>query len=574
MKFVGSQLSYFLADRQQRRNVRALLSYVAFVAAVIAVFAVTFHFIMLAEGEEHSWITGLYWTLTVMSTLGFGDITFESDLGRAFSIVVLVSGIILLLVVLPFAFIRFFYAPWLEAQLRRRAPRAVPANTAGHVVVCAYDSIAPVLLRRLEGQGVKVVVLEGDPTTAANMHLDGVPVVTGELDARETFEALRLDAARMVLVNLTDTRNTTAILMIRAIAPELPIAALAAKDHSVDVLRLSGATHVLPLATQLGEQLARRVSAPDAHSYRVGHYEDLVIAELPLRDTPLVGATVRQTRVREQSGVSIVAVRDRDEPRPVRADTMLTEASIAVVIGTSEQLATLDRLLDRYELNPNPVLVIGGGRVGTAAIRELQRRHIPVHVVEQDPDLCRRLESRCKAVFRGDAADYDLFTEAGILDTPSVILTTADDATNVYLTSYCRKLNPDLRIVSRITHNRNLEAIHRAGADFVLSYATLGTEAVMSILEDKDLVVIGEQLMLFAVPVPPSLVGRTLAETGIGARTGLTVIALEVNGHGRTDLSADTCLDAGADLVMLGDPDQRALFEEQFGAPSRRRRGG
>jgi transaldolase / glucose-6-phosphate isomerase len=36
------------------------------------------------EGREHSWITGVYWTLTVMSTLGFGDITFETDLGRLF----------------------------------------------------------------------------------------------------------------------------------------------------------------------------------------------------------------------------------------------------------------------------------------------------------------------------------------------------------------------------------------------------------------------------------------------------------------------------------------------------------
>jgi hypothetical protein len=60
------------------------------------------------EGRDYSWITGLYGTLTVMSTLGFGDITFQSDVGRAFSIIVLLSGIVLLLIMLPFAFIRFF----------------------------------------------------------------------------------------------------------------------------------------------------------------------------------------------------------------------------------------------------------------------------------------------------------------------------------------------------------------------------------------------------------------------------------------------------------------------------------
>lgn len=42
-------------------------------------------------GREEIWITGIYWALTVMSMLGFGDITFASDLGRLFSIVVMIG---------------------------------------------------------------------------------------------------------------------------------------------------------------------------------------------------------------------------------------------------------------------------------------------------------------------------------------------------------------------------------------------------------------------------------------------------------------------------------------------------
>ena len=72
------------------------------------------------------------------------------------------------------------------------------------------------------------------------------------------------------------------------------------------------------------------------------------------------------------------------------------------------------------------------------------------------------------------------------MEAPSVLLTTNDDAMNTYLASYCRNLNPELRVVSRITHERNLDAIHRAGADFVLSYASLGVEAVFSILQGKE----------------------------------------------------------------------------------------
>ena len=129
MKFLPSQLAYFFSTHETRGNIRMLLQYVAVLVAVIVLYVVLFHVIMERyEGQTHSWITGLYWTLVVMSTLGCGDITFTTDVGRAFSIVVLLSGVILLLVMLPFMFIRLFYAPWLEARVRRRAPRAVPAT--------------------------------------------------------------------------------------------------------------------------------------------------------------------------------------------------------------------------------------------------------------------------------------------------------------------------------------------------------------------------------------------------------------------------------------------------------------
>jgi hypothetical protein len=102
---------------------------------MVTVYAVLFHLIIVhIEGQQHSWITGLYWTLVVMTTLGFGDITFTTDIGRLFSILVLLSGVVFLLVMLPFLFIRLFYAPWLESRVRLRAPREVPPGTSGHVI--------------------------------------------------------------------------------------------------------------------------------------------------------------------------------------------------------------------------------------------------------------------------------------------------------------------------------------------------------------------------------------------------------------------------------------------------------
>src|SRR5688572_2694114 len=108
MKFLTSQIAFITQTGDQKRNLRLLLRFVVLLLLMMTVFSVLFHVLMVMEDQQHSWITGLYWTLTVMSTLGFGDITFRSDIGRIFSIVVMVSGVVFLLVVLPFTFIEFF----------------------------------------------------------------------------------------------------------------------------------------------------------------------------------------------------------------------------------------------------------------------------------------------------------------------------------------------------------------------------------------------------------------------------------------------------------------------------------
>ncbi|HEX2225627.1 MAG TPA: potassium channel family protein, partial [Candidatus Binatia bacterium] len=279
MKFLSSQISYFLSEKDARQNIRALLKYLLFLLAVIAVYSVIFHLIMLyVEGRYHSWITGIYWTLTVMTTLGFGDITFTSDLGRAFSILVLLSGILLLLILLPFMFIRLFYAPWLEAQVRLKAPRELPEDSAGHVIICTYDPITPGLIDRLRLHGIPYCVIEPDYNVAARMHGEGISVVAGEIDSRATYQKLRASRARLVFANSSDTVNTNIVLTVREVAPEVPIIARVEDEDSIDILELSGCNHVLPLHQKLGARLASRINAGHAQSHVIGNIRDLLVA--------------------------------------------------------------------------------------------------------------------------------------------------------------------------------------------------------------------------------------------------------------------------------------------------------
>lgn len=55
-----------------------------------------------------------------------------------------------LLIMLPFTFIQFFYAPWLEAQTKARAPRELPENTRNHVILTSHDAITMSLIQKLQ----------------------------------------------------------------------------------------------------------------------------------------------------------------------------------------------------------------------------------------------------------------------------------------------------------------------------------------------------------------------------------------------------------------------------------------
>lgn len=565
LKTLGTQIAIFMEEGEVRQNLAVLVKFLVFLLAVIALFTVLFHWIMIeVEGQSHTWFTGFYWTLVTMSTLGFGDITFQTDLGRIFSVVVLFTGVILLLIVLPFIFIRYFYAPWFEAQIRYRAPRGLPEGTRDHVIVADHDLLGPGLVAQFRAHEIPYVFLCPDAQKAADLARDEVSVVFGESDAVDTYYKIHANRARLLVANQDDRTNSNIILTAREVAPSLPIAAIASSEDAVDILDLAGANHVWPLRRQLGEQLSNRINAGHAQTHVIGSFGGLLIAEFPILNTPFVGKTVRDTRLREALGLNLIGLWQDGRFRPSHPDHELTDHCILVVAGSRERLDELDELLYIYDTNWNPVLVIGGGKVGRSATRALRKKGVTVHLIEKNAELAERWKDVPDRVFVGDAADRRILEEAGIADAPSVLLTTNDDATNVFLTVYCRRLNPATRIVSRVTHERNVDSIRRAGADLVLSYASLAVQTISATARNRPLVLLGEGVELMEEDVPSGLEGRTLAESKIGERTGLTVVAVRHDGETHPIQRADHTLPAGGRLFMVGSAEGLESFHESF----------
>ena len=157
-----------------------------------------------------------------------------------------------------------------------------------------------------------------------------------------------------------------------------------------------------------------------------------------------------------------------------------------------------------------------------------------------------------------------MLQRAGLDDAPTIIITTHDDETNIYLTIFCRLLRPDIQIISRSTLERNVAALHRAGSDFVMSYASMGSNALFNLLQRSDLLMIAEGLDVFKVPVPKELAGKSLAEVNLRQRTNCSVIGIDSEDRTRINPEPDSVLPAEGEIVLIGTPAAEAEFLRLF----------
>jgi voltage-gated potassium channel len=560
MRFFASLHAMFLADRPKRRNFLLLVRFLAVFSLLVGLYSIIFHTLMLYEGQKFSWFTGVYWTLTVMSTLGFGDITFHTDLGRLFSTVVLLSGTLFMLILLPFTFLQLFWTPWIEAQNAARIPRQLQDGMTNHVIITRHDSLTRALIDRLKQFHYSYVLVMTDPDEAVRLQDEGISVIAGDLDDPETYGRARAEEASLVVSTNSDQVSTNVAATVRSVAEDVDIVAIADTPASLDILELAGCTQVLQLAEMLGESLARRISAGDAMAHVLGEFDELLIAEATVKDTPLVGKTLAEAALRAKTGVSVVGVWERGRYEAARPETTLLDRTVLVLAGTQEQLRKYDSLLVGFNQSVDPVIIIGAGRVGLATARSLERRGVDYRIVEQDES---RTTGDGKFV-AGSAAELQVLQEAGIDKAPAVVITTRDDDTNIYLAIYCRKLRPDIQVIARANDERNISTLHRAGTDFVMSYASMGASAIANMLHQTSTLMVAEGLELFRLKVPDSLAGQSIAESTLRAQTGCTVVAgcigdgITVNPDPTAPLTKD------AEIILIGTAEGERKFLELY----------
>jgi len=377
----------------------------------------------------------------------------------------------------------------------------------------------------------------------------------------DTWLRVGVEKASLVVTTANDFKNTNVAFTIRSIAKDISILATAKDEASMDILSHAGVSHVLRFEEMIGQAFARRTVGGDALAHLIGRFDKLLVAESNAHRTPLVGKTIRDSGVREHAGLSVVGIWERGRFRQPGPDTEIRDNTILVLAGDAEALHKYNELFCIYNVSNKPVLILGGGRVGRATARHLAAREVDYRIVELLPE---RIFDAERTII-GNAADLETMEKAGIREAPAVLVTTHDDDLNIYLTLYCRSLQPDIQILSRATLERNVPTLHRAGADMVMSYAGTGASTIMNWLQRHKIITVAEGLDMFRVPVPKECVGKTLAESGIRERTGCTVVGVQTASGMEVAPEPTHVLSESSDLVMIATTAAEDRFLKQWG---------
>ena len=542
-------------DKWQRRTVY----YSLLLVGSMLLFALLYQNGMrIYEGAPRTFLHALQIVVETFTTTGFGsDSPWVSPEMNVVMIVMDLFGT--LLIFMAFPVIAF---PLLEDILSTTVPTSVADDTEDHVIICSYTSRAEALIDELDSWGVDHVIVESDRERATELYENDYRVVHADPTSIAGLEGAALGSARALVADVSDQVDASIVLTAREIVEDVPIVSVIEEPDRQSYHRLAGADHVLSPRPLLGQSLTSKVTtsvtADLGEAIEIG--DDFGVAELPIRrGSRLVGTTLAESGIREQSGVNVIGVWFRGEfETPPSPNATLTDGTVLLVTGREEQLEELKQLTlsEVRRFSRGETIVIGYGKVGSRITAALDEAGLAYTVVD-------RTEMDGVDVV-GDATEPETLQAAGIENARSVILAMPDDTTTEFVTLVVRDISPETEIIARVQEIESVQKMYRAGADYVLSLATVSGRMIAStILEDEDVLSLDQQVEVVRT-VAPKLVGQTIGDADVRSKTGCTVVGVERNGTVITDVGPEFGVETGDELIVAGTDDGVRQFTEQM----------
>lgn len=292
----------------------------------------------------------LYMTAITITTVGYGE-TLDLDTvagGRTWTLALLVFGISANLYVVS-SITSFFVESDFGNMRRYRRFRKAMHEIRDHYIVCGVGSTGVNVIAELRAVGEKIVCIDERAEALTELGREGVLTLCGDATEDEVLARAGIDRARGVVTTMDDDKtNMFVVVTARQTNARLRIVTKAVSASAIGKLRRAGADAVVSPAFIGGMRLASEMVRPQVVRFLDEMLRDreanLRIEEAQVHPAgSLVGSSLRQARLREQTGVLIIAVKnaDGDITYVPSGDLVLEPGIVLIAIGEPEDVRKL-----------------------------------------------------------------------------------------------------------------------------------------------------------------------------------------------------------------------------------------
>ena len=312
------------------------------VLGAIAVGTVIFHLL-----EGWSILDSLYVTVQTVTTVGFGDVTPRTVLGRVFATLFMMVGVGVVLYALT-STVQTIVHSELFAQYGHSRKMS---KMRDHFIICGAGRVGSHLIRSLRAVDGKFLVLETDQKRVEALMDAGISVLLRDATLEESLIEAGVEHARGIATCLPDDAdNVYVVLTARDLNPGIHIVARAAAEQAESKLIRAGANRVVAPTIIGGHRMAMALTKP-----AVGDFLDSVTAnhlELGFEQlevdsvSRLVGRKLSETVIRSELNIVVVSIR-RNNGEIIfnpSGETKIESGDMLIAIGNAESLARLNAL--------------------------------------------------------------------------------------------------------------------------------------------------------------------------------------------------------------------------------------
>lgn len=312
------------------------------VLASLLLGTVTFHLL-----EGWSILDSLYVTAQTVTTVGFGDLTPRTTLGRIFASAFMVVGVGIVLYALT-STVQSIVHSELFAQYGHSRKMS---KLRDHFIICGAGRVGSHLIRSLRAVDGVFLVIESDQRKVEALMDAGVPVLLRDATLEESLLEAGVAHARGLATCLPDDAdNVYVVLTARDLNPKIHIVARAAEEQAESKLIRAGANRVVAPTIIGGHRMAMALTKP-----AVGDFLDSITAnhlELGFEQlevdpgSSLVSRKLSETVIRSELNIVIVSIR-RDGGEIIfnpSGETKIEGGDMLIAIGNPESLLRLNTL--------------------------------------------------------------------------------------------------------------------------------------------------------------------------------------------------------------------------------------